>query len=472
MKTASRKEITLGLLIGLGIGIPALVLALLLSRAGSESGQDAATATIAPVAVPFDLPTPTGSATALGTPVPVGLTGTLTPEVSELPTPGVVTHTVEAGETLGGIALDYDVPLEDLIAANDIENPDFVSIGEILTIPVTSTVTQPTVEPGESGATEFPTQTLSIAPPPSVTLEIVSAGYPAIMEGDLDAAYPSVAASSRFDVHTTPDTYPEADLSNVTAMLSRALTHIETTLDAHMDESFDVYVAGSLFEPPDQELRGRSFSASRRYFFLHDGTGNAADQQYIATHEMTHVFAWNVFGRPVSAMLSEGVAVYTGMTAIEGSDHVSSQAFCRAYQVGGELPRVSSTLLFEGHIRDLANYYAAGCFVQYLIETYGTEKFGELYPTGDYARAYGKSLTALESEWRTALQASTVDPVLDPDRLLAATEAVADAYDELLTGFSADDAAWQSYLEIDAARIALLEGRFDDVDLYLAKADL
>ncbi len=62
--------------------------------------------------------------------------------------------------------------------------------------------------------------------------------------------------------------------------------------------------------------------------------------------------------------------------------------------------------------------------------------------------------------------------MLDPDRLLAATEAVADAYDELLTGFSADDAAWQSYLEIDAARIALLEGRFDDVDLYLAKADL
>ncbi len=466
---ATKKEIALGVLVGLAIGIPALVVALLLSRSVGEA--------------PVGPPTPPVSIEALNTPLaqqePEGLpdtppAGTAVATLPVTPTEdatGAVTHTVAAGETLGAIALEYDVTVEDLVLANDIEDPDFIGQGTVLTIPVVAPI-----EVGGSVVTATvvaealvaPGLPLSLSPPPSVTVDSLLAGSPAILEGDLEEAYSGSHDAERFVVHYTPGTVPEQDLPDVTAILKGALAAIEANLDATIEGSFDVYVAGSLFAPPDQNLRGRSFSAARRFFVLHDGTGNRADLQYIATHEMTHLFTWNVFGRPVSAMLSEGVAVYTGLEAIPGSEHLPAKTFCRAFQIAEALPRISSGLLFEGHVRDLPNYYAAGCFVQYLIETYGTDKFAELYPTGSYESIYDKTLVSLETEWRTALQAEVGDPMLDADALVAGVEDVAVAYDALFADKDHSEAWWQAYLELDAARMALIEGRLDDIASHLA----
>lgn len=46
-----------------------------------------------------------------------------------------VDYTVERGDTLGRIARDNDVSLSDLIKANDIDNPNLIYPGQILTIP-------------------------------------------------------------------------------------------------------------------------------------------------------------------------------------------------------------------------------------------------------------------------------------------------------------------------------------------------
>lgn len=468
---ATKKEITLGVLVGLAIGIPALVIALLLSRSVKEA--------------PGDLPTQSVSIEALNTPLsqqpteeapgtpPAGTAVATLPVTPTEDATGTVTHTVAAGETLGAIALEFDVTVEDLVLANDIEDPDFIGQGTVLTIPVAAAVKM-----GESAITAtvvaegtvVPELPLSLSPPPSVTVDSLMAGSPAILEGDLENAYPETHDAGRFVVHFTPGTIPEEDLENVTLILKGALSEIEAVLDATIEVPFDVYVAGSLFAPPDQNLRGRSFSASRRFFILHDGTGNRADLQYIATHEMTHLFTWNVFGRPVSAMLSEGAAVYTGLQAIPSSKHLAVETFCRAYQSAEALPRISSGLLFEGHVRDLPNYYAAGCFVQYLIETYGTEKFAELYPTGSYESIYGKTLVKLENEWRTVLQAEAGDLALDADALVEGTRDVAAAYDALFADRDSSEAWWQAYLELDAARMALIEGRLDAIAPHLAAA--
>ncbi len=250
-------------------------------------------------------------------------------------------------------------------------------------------------------------------------------------------------------------------------MIIQGLTHIEKTLDAHLEAHFDVYAAGSLFAPPDQALRGCSFSAARRFFFLHDGTGNLADQQYIVTHELTHLFTWNVFGRPASAMLSEGVAVYTGMSLIADSDHIPLEVSCKAYRQAGVLPSVLTDMSFQGHIRDLENYYTAGCFAQYLIETYGQEKFGQVYPTGDYLNVYDKSLVSLEAEWIAYLDNSPIPVPFDPGTLSDGIGSVRSAYDELFTDFVGTPAEMMAYRELDAARIALVEERFDAMKEHL-----
>ena len=290
-----------------------------------------------------------------------------------------------------------------------------------------------------------------------------------MLEGDLASAYPNVYKADRFSVHYAPDTRPADEIEAVQAMVGDGLAHIEDRLQATLDGEFDVYVAGSLFEQPDTALRGRSFSTARRYHFLHDGTGNAADQHYIATHELTHLFSWNVFGKPVSAMLSEGVAVYTGMTKIADADHMPIKTFCAAYHQADALPLVSSNLRYDGHIKDLQNYYAAGCFVQYLIETYGPEKFGELYSTGYYSSIYGKSLANLEAAWIADIEYANVEIPFDPADLIAAVDAVSASYDTLFDTFSGTPAEMSAYAALDVARIALLEGEFDTVDQQLAE---
>jgi LysM repeat protein len=52
------------------------------------------------------------------------------------PTAEVVLHVVKAGDTISGLAFQYDVPEEDIIAANQLENPNFLQVGMQLIIPV------------------------------------------------------------------------------------------------------------------------------------------------------------------------------------------------------------------------------------------------------------------------------------------------------------------------------------------------
>jgi hypothetical protein len=46
----------------------------------------------------------------------------------------------------------------------------------------------------------------------------------------------------------------------------------------------------------------------------------------------------------------------------------------------------------------------AGFFVGFLVEKYGLPEFRKLYESGKYEAAYGKTLEALEQEWRSALR--------------------------------------------------------------------
>jgi LysM repeat protein len=69
-------------------------------------------------------PTPTTAATATQ---PVSVEG---------PTSEVITHIVRSGDTISGLAFEYDVPEQDIIAANQLENPNFLQVGMELIIPV------------------------------------------------------------------------------------------------------------------------------------------------------------------------------------------------------------------------------------------------------------------------------------------------------------------------------------------------
>lgn len=100
------------------------------------------TATPAPTATATQAPTATAAPTETATPVPAPTstpepTATFTPEPSPTPEPTAtpVTYAVQAGDNLTRIARDHGVTLEALLEANEIEDPNRITVGQVLIIP-------------------------------------------------------------------------------------------------------------------------------------------------------------------------------------------------------------------------------------------------------------------------------------------------------------------------------------------------
>ncbi len=282
-------------------------------------------------------------------------------------------------------------------------------------------------------------------------------------------AYPLTFTAERFTMHYQPDTPAARDPEHVAELVQTALNHIEETVQVTLADSFDVYVAGSLFAPDDTALRGRSFSEQRRNFYLYDDTGTPEERDYLMTHELTHLVAWNTIGKPESVMLHEGLAVYTGIPAMEAAGFVPLEHFCAAYHEAGQLPRLTENRSYLGHIRDLDLYFAAGCFATHLIDEYGMADFKQLFTSADYPGTYGRTLAQLEREWRETLDAAADDLTFDPEDLVTSVDKVADAYDLLFTDFGGTKAQMEAYRVLDQARIAILQGRVADTQTHLAE---
>jgi LysM repeat protein len=95
--------------------------------------------------------TPYQTTTPDFTPLPDSASATHSPPPTAVPapTPTPLVYTIVADDTLTGIAVRYAVPLEDLLAANPGIDPNFLTIGMTLTIPIdgVAAVTQPTPTP-------------------------------------------------------------------------------------------------------------------------------------------------------------------------------------------------------------------------------------------------------------------------------------------------------------------------------------
>ncbi|HET7143861.1 MAG TPA: LysM peptidoglycan-binding domain-containing protein [Anaerolineales bacterium] len=111
----------------------------------------AATATLTNTPLP---PTNTREPTPTRVPVtispvftPINLQTAMTPTPDELrilPTPRQEStqYTVQSGDTLGDIAMNYDISLETLMSANSITNPDQLEVGQVLNVPAPNPIGQ------------------------------------------------------------------------------------------------------------------------------------------------------------------------------------------------------------------------------------------------------------------------------------------------------------------------------------------
>jgi LysM repeat protein len=96
--------------------------------------------------------------------------------------PEPIEYTIREGDTLGGIALAFDVPLEDLLLANNLSEDDIINPGRTLVIPLGEVVTPTPVTPSPvpetptpETPTPFPTETPTPPGPVQVRVQEVLA---------------------------------------------------------------------------------------------------------------------------------------------------------------------------------------------------------------------------------------------------------------------------------------------------------
>jgi LysM repeat protein len=96
-----------------------------------------------------------------------------------VPTPTPVTYVVRSGDTMGDIAVELGISIDALMKANNLANPDALSAGQILIVPVTPAATN-SGSPGQGGSSPQPTATAS-QDAPAVDIRGVTGA------GDLDS---------------------------------------------------------------------------------------------------------------------------------------------------------------------------------------------------------------------------------------------------------------------------------------------
>jgi len=100
-------------------------------------------------------------------------------DLAHLPTVTPLAYVVESGDTLGAIALKFDIAVEDLMAANGLTDPDVLEVGQTLIIPVGGAPPPATSLPlPASQVAPFPTATRdpNAAAPEMVITQVIGAG--------------------------------------------------------------------------------------------------------------------------------------------------------------------------------------------------------------------------------------------------------------------------------------------------------
>lgn len=128
-----------------------------------------------------DNPTPTPGSSApeeaISSPTALAIASpTAGANVHSEASPEPLSYTVQEGDTLGAIAHDYGISLEDLMAANGIVDPNVLHVGQTLIIPVALSATPATALPGEVASEPSPTP----APLPTPLATLTPTGPPLI----------------------------------------------------------------------------------------------------------------------------------------------------------------------------------------------------------------------------------------------------------------------------------------------------
>ncbi len=138
-------------------------------------------------------------------------------------------------------------------------------------------------------------------------------------------------------------------------------------------------------------------------------------------HEIAHVVAgrfgngpFKVAGEAGGLIPNPGLIEGVAVAASPDDDELTDETWARAMLARKTLPPMRS-LFGTGFLAGSAakSYTLAGAFVRFLEQTYGMEKMRAWYAGGTVEGVYGKSIDALDGEFRAHLEATPLLPAAD-----------------------------------------------------------
>jgi|GEM_PF-3016440 len=167
---------------------------------------------------------------------------------------------------------------------------------------------------------------------------------------------------------------------------------------------------------------GAAGLAERSFVVIPARLLDESDRNVSLAHELTHAIAPYPAGGDGNRnrwLLEEGIAVYMHnrfadarevFSAASFSLHRAAQTRLRENRRAGNAPirLQGGGSAFEAHSHRASRaldtqYILAGSFVKFLVETWGVERFKDIYRTGSFRSIYGSPLRELERKWKNHL---------------------------------------------------------------------
>jgi len=238
-------------------------------------------------------------------------------------------------------------------------------------------------------------------PQPMLTAPEARAGQPgAPSPAPLSGAAVQVAA---FDLRVDEGLYP-AEREALAAEAQQALAYVTQRFGSGPDARF----TAALVQEPGCGLHGLAYTDQHLVQVFTCGSIGRQRAVSILAHEIVHQLCQDRYGPDhlhADLILAEGVATWgAGRYWLGGQPDFRS--FVRAQRQAGQFYPLATHYQGLGIAAMNTLYYQWASFVDFLIATYGRERFDQLYVTGrsapgsaDYQGVYGKPLDELEREW-------------------------------------------------------------------------
>ena len=230
------------------------------------------------------------------------------------------------------------------------------------------------------------------------------------LEGVIPYSQWSARESTHFIFHCYPNSNAAGDMDTIVSEHESGLNNITSTLGVSYSGKINFYLYPSDDILYKMTRRDSGFSIVKENE-VHSLYASSEERQSVG-HEMTHVITYWTIGEPSEALLGEGVAVALDQSGENLDETVSELIFTEMYV---PLTSMLGDNWFEQD--SFAAYKESGSFVKFLIDSYGVAKFKQLYISQNFLVAlqtlYGRGLTELEDDWKTAIYSSWEEEFLE-----------------------------------------------------------